>query len=83
MTEQVTPRKTKKRSPWLIYLAALIAGLVLIADAVGYAPLQKITARLGLGLLFTALSLFISGGRPVGWIATGIVWIAVILALFW
>jgi len=64
---------------WLIYAAALIAGLLLIADALGYYPLQRITAKLGIALIYSALALMIGGSRPSGIIATVVVWFAVLL----
>jgi len=71
----------KKPYYWLIYIAALVAGALLIADAAGYAPLQKITARLGAALLYSAFALLVAAGRPSGIIATVLVWIAVVLTL--
>lgn len=79
-TEQI---ETSKKQPlWLIYLAALLAGLILLADAFGYAPLQKLTARLGIALLFSAIALVVANGRAPGYIATTILWIAVLLTFF-
>lgn len=71
--------KTPSQHYWLIYVAALLAGILLIADAVGYHPLQRITAKLGLALIYSALALLIAGKRPSGMIATILVWIAVVL----
>lgn len=67
---------------WLIYVAALVAGLLLIADAMGYYPLQRVTAKLGIALIYSALALLVGGGRPSGIIATVIVWLAVLLTFF-
>lgn len=79
--------KTDKPSPirqrfWLVYGALLVAGLLWLADAANYTPLQKTSARLGLGMVYIALSLIVANGRPAGWIATGIVGVSVILLFF-
>jgi hypothetical protein len=74
------PRKKVKKQPyWVLYLSILLSGLVLIADAVSYAPVQKITARLGIALLVSALALIIGNGRTVGYAAAALIWIAVIV----
>jgi hypothetical protein len=84
VTEPTVPKaKEKKRQAiWLVYLAALVAGAILLADALNYELIQRLTARLGLALLFSAIALFVANGRPAGWIATAILWVAVILTFF-
>lgn len=70
----------KPRQPyWLIYVALLLGGILLIADASHYAPLQKISARLGLGMLYSAFALFIGNGKPAGMFATAIIWTAILV----
>ncbi len=66
---------------WLIYVALLLGGILLVADASHYAPFQKISAKLGLGMLYSAFALFVGNGKPVGMFATAIIWTA-ILATF-
>lgn len=65
---------------WLIYLAALLAGLMMLAQAAHYYPATKITAKLGVALVFSALAMFVGNGRPAGFIATAIMWVAVIVS---
>ena len=78
MTDEEKGRaKTRSDARWLIYMGALVAGVLLLADAFSYAPIQKITARLGIGLLFSAVALLIGSGRPAGYIATVILWVSV------
>jgi len=77
--EKKSGDKARSDARWLIYLAALIAGAVLLADAYSYAPIQKITAKLGIGLLFSAFALLVGNGRAAGYVAVVILWIAVIL----
>ena len=67
---------------WLIYLAALLAGLLLIADAVSFRPMVKITARLGIALLYTAFAFIAGGSRASAIIGTILVWLAVLLTFF-
>ena len=38
--------------------------------------------RLGVGLIFSALALLVGKDRPAGIIATAIIWIAIIIAIF-
>jgi len=66
---------------WLVYVALLIGGVLLISDASKFAPLQRISAKLGIGMLYSAFALFVGNGRPAGLIASGILWVA-ILATF-
>ena len=63
---------------WLIYVALLIGGLLLVADALHYAPLLKISAKLGIGMIYSAIALVVGNGRPAGIAATIIIWIAVL-----
>jgi len=67
---------------WLIYIAALLAGLLLIADAVNFRPVAKITARLGVALLYTAFSFIVGSGRATAIIGTIMVWLAVLITFF-
>jgi hypothetical protein len=81
-TVSLEDQKSKKRQfHWLIYVAALLSGLLLIGDAANYAPLIKITARLGVGLLYTAFAFIVGGTRPSTYIGTTLLWVAVILTV--
>ena len=70
--------KEIKKAYWLIYIALLIGGALLIADASQFAPLQKVTAKLGIGMVYSAFALFVGNGRAAGYIATVIIWGAVL-----
>ena len=72
----------KKPYYWLIYVAALLAGLLLIADAVSFRPVTKITARLGIALLYTAFAFIVGSTRASAIVGTVLVWLAVVLTLF-
>jgi hypothetical protein len=63
---------------WLIYVGLLIGGILLLADTLPILPLQKISAKLGIGMIYSAFALFIANGKPAGVIATIIIWIAVL-----
>lgn len=72
----------QKQYYWLIYIAALLAGVLLIADAVNYHPATKATARLGIALLYTAFAFIVGGKRASATIGTILVWAAVLIAMF-
>ncbi len=67
---------------WLIYIALLIAGIILIGDALNVSAISKLTTRLGVGLVYSALALIIGRNRPYGIIGVGIVWVAIIITFF-
>ena len=74
------PEKTVKKQPyWLIYVALLLGGLLLLAHAFELSTLQKWTARLGIALVYSALALVVGNGRAPGYIAVVIVWLCVLL----
>lgn len=70
------------RRLWLIYLAFIISGAILLGDALDVRFIAKLTARLGVGLVFSAMALIIGKDRPSGIIATAIVWGAIIISFF-
>jgi len=73
---------SKKQPYWLVYFSLLLAGLLLLADAFGFAYLQRWTVKLGIVLIYSALSLFIGNGRAAGFIAAAVVWLAVLATFF-
>ena len=75
-------QEQEKETYWLIYIAALLSGLVLLTHAFGYTPIQKISARLGIAFLYSACALLVGRGRPSGMIAAAIIWVTVILTFF-
>lgn len=72
--------KTASGPLWLIWVALLIAGLMLLAEAFQIYQLTRTTARLGVALVWSAAALMIGNGRWAGNVATVIVWLAVVLA---
>ena len=78
--EQQTSQEPKKRKQplWLIYIALLLSGLLLLADAYNFSHLGRWTGRFGVVLVFSAVALVIGNGRKAGFVAVGIVWVAVI-----
>jgi len=71
----------KKPQPyWLIYLGILLAGLIMLGDAAHYTPIQRIPAKLAVGLLYSAFALFVGNGRPSGFIGTAIIWAAIMIS---
>ena len=81
MTEIHDNEKRLRGKPyyWLIYIAAILSGLLLLADAAAYGPATKITARLGIAILYTAFALWLGRSCPTAWIGTILVWTAVLL----
>jgi|GEM_PF-532720 len=79
-----TPSKSKEMQQpfWLIYVSIFLAGLMLLADAFHVTALQKISARLGVTLIISALNLIIGRGKPAGYIATAIIVVALIITFF-
>ena len=69
----------KQQPFWLIYISIFLAGLMLLADAFNFSGLHKISARLGVTLIVSALNLIIGRGQPAGYIATAILVIALII----
>lgn len=64
---------------WVVYLGLLLAGLMMLAEAANYRPGMKLSARLAAALIYTAVSLFITNGKPIGYVGVGIVWVAVLV----
>ncbi len=82
MTNPTSPTglaTAKHAQLWLVYVSAVLAGILLLAHALDFGPLQKITARLGIALIFSAFALLVGNGKPSGIIATALIWIAVIV----
>lgn len=72
-------KQSKKRSQpyWLVYLALLIGGVLMMADAYQIMHLHRWTARIGIALIYSAVALLVGNGRWAGFMATAIVWLAV------
>jgi len=67
---------------WLIYIALLISGGLLLADALGVRAMTRLTVRLGTALVFSAVALIAGKDKPAAIVAIAIVWIAVLITLF-
>jgi hypothetical protein len=70
-----------KKMYWLIYLSLIISGIILLGNALGPGLLTKWTAKLGIGLLYSAFALIIGNGRKSGFIAVSILWISIIITI--
>jgi len=66
---------------WLIYIAAILSGFLLLADAANFAPATKITARLGIGLLYTTFAFMVGRVRPSAYIGAILLWVAIALII--
>lgn len=79
------PSNGSKKRPeplWLIYGAAAVGGILLLAEAIGYSPLQRIPARLGIALVYSAFALFVGGNRKSGYVAAGLIWAVTVVTFF-
>ena len=74
--------KTKKQPYWLIYVSIFLAGLILLADAFHVTALQKVSARLGVTLVISALNLIVGRNTAAGYIATTVIVLALIITFF-
>lgn len=71
-------KKEKKSIYWLIYLSLLLSGFLLVADAYDINHLNRWTAKFGISLIFTAITLLIGNGRKEGFTAAVLIWVSVI-----
>ena len=70
---------TQSEPYWLVYIALVLAGIMLLSDAYYIAQLSKWTARVGIALIYSAIAMFVGNGRWPGHLAVVIVWLAVVL----
>ena len=74
--------KPTKSMNWLIYLSLILSGILLIADAFDATYFNRMTARIGIGLLFTAFALIVGAGHKKTPIAIGILLASIITTFF-
>lgn len=80
MTNDITP--PKKQPFWLIYLALLLSGLLLLGDAYNLFGLNRWSARLGIGLLYIVLALVVGKDKPAPIIGIAIVIVSLVITIF-
>lgn len=80
MGDKAQAAEGPKQPYWIVYLGLLLAGVLMMSQAAGYYPLQKISAKLSLGLLYSAVALYVGNGRAPGYIGTVIIWGAIIVS---
>ncbi len=78
MTDETQPVPGKKRPFWMIYLALVVAAIVLLADGLSIPHLERWTARVGLGVLFTTVFLIVSSNQTRAIVASAMIWLAII-----
>lgn len=83
MTETAPGRKSSKKKTWLIYTALILAGVLFLADAFNISHLDRWTARLGIALLFSAFALIVGNGKKIGYTATAIIWLPLVIPLIY
>ncbi|HSH00236.1 MAG TPA: hypothetical protein VLB27_09320, partial [candidate division Zixibacteria bacterium] len=62
-----------------LYLALIVAGFIMLGHAFGAFYMWKVTARLGIAVLATALILYSAGDPRKATLPLAILWIAVAL----
>ena len=83
MTEKTTPDRSRPGYPgWLLYVSLLLSGILFLAEAAHIYTLQRLTAKLAIALIFSAIALVVGKGKPIGYVATAIVWLTVIVLFF-
>ena len=83
MTEASAGKKSPKKMVWLIYAALILTGIFFLADAFNIGNLDRWTARLGIALVFSAFALMVGNGRKIGYIATAIIWLPLVVPLIY
>jgi len=82
MKNQTENSEPKNSLAWLLYLSLILSGLLLLADAFDATYFNRLTARLGIGLLFTAFAFIVGAGHKKAPISVGILWGAIIATYF-
>lgn len=77
-----TENKPTKSMNWLIYLSLILSGILLLADAFDATYFNRMTARIGIGLLFTAFALIVGAGHKKTPIAIGILLASILTTFF-
>jgi hypothetical protein len=76
--------KAKKKQPyWMIYVAALFGGVIMLSDAFSFAKMQKDTLKVGLALILSALFMLSTKAQKIAITAVCIIWLSVIATWIW
>jgi len=73
----------KKQPVWLLYVAAGLAGVLMLADALNVTFLARVPAKLGIGLVFSVIALLSDRGKNMGIIAAVLIWAAVVVTFLY
>ncbi len=66
---------------WVLYLALIIAGVLLLADALQIGFLTRLSVRLGAGFIFSAIALIAGKDKPLPIISIALVWLAIVITI--
>ncbi len=77
MSNEGSASSSRNNAIWLVYLALLISGILLLSDAYHLVALQRWTARIGIALVFSAIALYVGNGRKAGFISVVIIWLTI------
>ncbi|MEE8575751.1 MAG: hypothetical protein V3T31_00720 [candidate division Zixibacteria bacterium] len=75
-------KKDISQGYWLIYIALTLAGVLFVSEALTFEPLQRVPARLGIALLYSAFALMFGKGRTSGIVSAILIWVAAITVFF-
>ena len=80
MTEEQKSNNTYKYI-WLVYLALIVGAILMLGDGLNIKMFTKLTTKLGITVLLSALFLIVGKSRPSGIIALSIIWVSFIITL--
>lgn len=83
ISQATANRQSAKQPYWMLYLAGLFGGVVLLADALGFAPLERVTAKLAIALIYSTFVLMTGKGKWVSTAATALIWATIIATFIW
>ncbi len=66
---------------WLVYIALLLGGLILLGNTFHITQLTKWTSIVGIAMVYSAFALFVGKGRTPGWLAAALISTTTLLVL--
>ena len=78
-----TNRVSSKQPYWMLYIAGLFGGIILLTDALGFVLLERVTTRLAIALIYSTFVLMVGKGKKLSIAAAVLIWAAVIATFIW
>ncbi|MEW5994054.1 MAG: hypothetical protein AB1744_06625 [Candidatus Zixiibacteriota bacterium] len=82
MTDNISHPPKRRQPLRLLYISFVLAGIILLSDTYHIAHLERWTVKLGIAMIYSAVSLIVGHGRTLGYVAAIILWIAVVASFF-